>query len=173
MPSTSNGRLPVWVPYQMENFLKWDPKKSVLVMGANTRNGNAISSNGKLRVWVLTHLHPTIAALYSTTTNPHPIILKRFHHIFPNIAASSCPPTIPQTELTQYFLTTLSPHSACRCLKKHSTGIVTTEQYNHVIKYKNKDAFTTWELFCDFCSKRRFRIHEYSENRKFVSPIKR
>jgi hypothetical protein len=119
------------------------------------------------------HQHPIIAALYSTTTNPHSINLNQFHHILPNIAASSCPPTTPQSELTQYFLTTLSPHSACRCLKKHSTGIVTTELYNHVVKYKNEDAFTTWELFCEFCSKRRFRRHEYSENQKFVSPIKR
>ena len=58
------------------------------------------------------HLHSTIVALYSTTTNPHSIILKWFHRILPKIAASSCPPTTPRTDLIQYFLTTLSPHSA-------------------------------------------------------------
>jgi hypothetical protein len=73
------------------------------------------------------HIHPTIAALYSTNTNPHSLILKRFHfhHILPNIVTSSCPPTIPRTDLAHYFFTTLSPHSACGRLKKHSTGIVT------------------------------------------------
>jgi hypothetical protein len=37
-------------------------KKTVLVMGAITGNGSAISSNGKLRVWVLTYVpkFPTI-----------------------------------------------------------------------------------------------------------------
>jgi hypothetical protein len=84
------------------------------------------------------HLHPTIAALYSTTTNPHSIILKWFHHILPNIAASSCPPTTPRTDLTQYFLTTLSPHSPRGRLQKHSTGIVTVELYNHVFEYENE-----------------------------------
>jgi hypothetical protein len=39
------------------------------------------------------HLDPTIATLYSTITNPLSLILKRFHHILPNIATSSCPPT--------------------------------------------------------------------------------
>ena len=64
------------------------------------------------------HLYPTIAALYSTTTNPHSLILKRFHHILPIIDTSSCPPTTPQTDLTQYFLTALSPHSTCSHTKK-------------------------------------------------------
>ncbi len=63
------------------------------------------------------YLYPTIAALYSTNTNPQSLILKRFHHILPNIVTSSCPPTIPRTDLTQYFLTTLSPHSARGRLK--------------------------------------------------------
>jgi hypothetical protein len=84
------------------------------------------------------HLHPTIAALYSTTTDPHSTMLKQFYQIIPNIAASSCPPTIPRIDLTQYFLTTLSPHSACGCLKKYFTGIVTAELYNHVFEYENK-----------------------------------
>jgi hypothetical protein len=59
------------------------------------------------------HLYPTIAALYySTTTSPHSLILKRFHHILPIIDTSSCPPTTPQTDLTQYFLTPLAPPTA-------------------------------------------------------------
>jgi hypothetical protein len=84
------------------------------------------------------HLHPTIAALYSITTNPHSLILKRFHHILPNIATSSCPPTVPRTDLSQYFLTTLSPHSARGRLKNHSTGIVTAELYNHVFEHEHE-----------------------------------
>ena len=58
------------------------------------------------------HLHPTITELYSTANNPDSLILKRFHHILPNIAMSSCPPTTPRTDLADYFLSTLSPHSA-------------------------------------------------------------
>jgi hypothetical protein len=84
------------------------------------------------------HLHLTIAALYSTSTNPHSIILKRFYHILPNIVTSSCLPTIPRTDLAQYFLTTLSPHSARERLKKHSTGIITAELYNHVFEHQHK-----------------------------------
>jgi hypothetical protein len=40
------------------------------------------------------HLHHTISALYSIDTNPHSLILQRFHHILPNVAAIACPPTI-------------------------------------------------------------------------------
>jgi hypothetical protein len=82
------------------------------------------------------HLHPTISALYSMTTNPHSIILKHYHNI-PHIATSACPPTTPRTDLAQYFLTTLSPHSARGCLKKHSTAIITVEFYNHVFEHEN------------------------------------
>jgi hypothetical protein len=32
-PSTSNGRLPVWGPYQMENFRKWNPNKDKDITG--------------------------------------------------------------------------------------------------------------------------------------------
>jgi hypothetical protein len=84
------------------------------------------------------HIHPTIAALYSTTTNPHSIILKRFHHILPTIVASSCSPTTLRSDLAQYFLTTLPLHSACGRLKKHSTGILAAELYNHVFEYENE-----------------------------------
>ena len=41
-------------------------------------------------------------------------------------------------DITQYFLTTLSPHSARGCLKKHSTGIVTAELYNHVFEHQQE-----------------------------------
>ena len=83
------------------------------------------------------HLHPTIAELYSTTINPDSLILKRFHHILPNIVISSCPPTTPRTDLADYFLNTLSPHSARGRLKKHSTNIVTAELYNYVYEHEN------------------------------------
>jgi hypothetical protein len=84
------------------------------------------------------HCHSTMSALYSTTTNPHSLILKRLHHILPHIPTSSCSPTTPQTDLTQYFLTTLSPHSASNQLKKHSTNIVTAKLSNHVFEHKNE-----------------------------------
>jgi hypothetical protein len=92
------------------------------------------------------HIHSTIPVLYSTTTNPHSIILKRYHHILPHIATSACPPTTPQTDLAQYFLTTLSPHSARGRLKNHSTAIVTAELYNHVFEHENYQ-FTSFQAF--------------------------
>ncbi len=45
---------------------------------------------------------------------------------------------IVRTDLAQYFLTTLSPHSARGRLKKHSTGIVTVELYNHVFEHEHE-----------------------------------
>jgi hypothetical protein len=89
------------------------------------------------------YLHPTISALYSTRTNPHSLILKWFHHILPRIATSSCLPTTPQTDLAQYFLTTLSTHCAHGHLKKHSTTIVTAELYNHVFEQKTTTSTST------------------------------
>jgi hypothetical protein len=35
------------------------------------------------------------------------------------------------------------------------------------------DAYTTWELSDKFWSNRRFQRHQYSENQKLISPIKR
>ena len=84
------------------------------------------------------YLHPAIAPLYSTTNNLRSLILKRFHHILPNIAKSSCPPTTPQTDLARYFLTPLSPHSARGPPKKHSTDIFSAELDNHFFKHENK-----------------------------------
>ena len=86
------------------------------------------------------HLHPTIAALYSTTNNPHSLILKRLHHILPNPKHRYIilPTNHPPRDLTQYFLTLLSPHSALGRLKKHSTAIVTAELYNHVFEHENE-----------------------------------
>jgi hypothetical protein len=83
------------------------------------------------------HLHLTFSALYSTTTKPHSIILKLYHHILPHIVTSACPPTILQTDLAKCFLTTHTPHSAHGRLKKHSTAIVTAELYNHVFEHEN------------------------------------
>jgi len=82
------------------------------------------------------HLHKTISDLYSTHTNPHSLILQRYHHILPHIAAIACPPTIPRTDLAHYFLTTLSPHSARSRLKNHNTTIVHAELYNHVYEHE-------------------------------------
>jgi hypothetical protein len=107
----------------------------MLVFTSSTRHAtNGIYLNKNLNN---VHLHPTISALYSMTANPHSIILKRYHHILPHIATSACPPTTPRTDLAQYFLTTLSPHSARGRLKKHSTTIVTAELYNHVFEHEN------------------------------------
>ena len=60
------------------------------------------------------HLPPkkldiTISELFSLDTNPDSVFLQRFHSILPNLASIACPPTIPQDQLCQYFLTTLSP----------------------------------------------------------------
>ena len=57
-------------------------------------------------------LNITISELFSLDTNPDSIFLQRFHSILPNLAAIACPPTIPQEQLCQYFLTTLSPKRA-------------------------------------------------------------
>ena len=81
------------------------------------------------------HLHHTISALYSIDSNPHSLILQRFHHILPNVAAIACPPTIPRPDLSHYFLTTLSPHSARSRLKSHVTTIVHAELYNHIFAH--------------------------------------
>jgi hypothetical protein len=80
-------------------------------------------------------LHHTISALYSTHTNPHSLILQRYQHILPHIAAIACPPTIPRQDLSHYFLTTFSPHSARSRLKKHTTTIVHSELFNHTFTH--------------------------------------
>ena len=110
------------------------------------------------------HIHPTISALYSTTTNPHSLILRRFNHILPHIATSSCPPTFPRTDLTQYFLTTLSPHSACSQLKKYSTNIVTVELYNHVFEHE-MNIFTSSPAFSPYTRPCRRETHIVAEIR--------
>ena len=63
------------------------------------------------------HLQPkkldsTISDLFSLDTNPDSIFLQQFHSILPNLASIACPPSIPQEQLCQYFLTTLSPKRA-------------------------------------------------------------
>ena len=77
----------------------------------------------------------TISDLYSLSTNPNSCILQRYHHILPQMASTACPPTIPRTDLAQYFLSTLSPHSARSRIKKHTTSIVQAELYNYVYEH--------------------------------------
>ena len=54
---------------------------------------------------------------------------------YQKIASTACPPTIPRTDLAQYFLNTLSPHSARGRLKKHATTIVKAELHNHMFAH--------------------------------------
>ena len=83
-----------------------------LAINIQTTSRNAIHG-------IITHPHlppkkldTTISELFSIDTNPDSIFLQRFHSILPNLAAIACPPTIPQEQLCQYFLTTLSPTRA-------------------------------------------------------------
>ena len=77
-------------------------------------------------------LHPTISDLFSLPHNPDSLILKRYHCLLPHIAQAACPPTTPRTDLADYFLTTLSPHSARGRIKKHSMINIKNELLNHV-----------------------------------------
>ncbi len=77
-------------------------------------------------------LHPTLFDLYSLNRNPTSLILQWYHHILPQLVPAACPPTTPCTDLANYFLTTLSPHSARGGLKKQSTNITLAELYSNV-----------------------------------------
>jgi hypothetical protein len=76
--------------------------------------------------------HTTLADLYDSSLNPESTILKRFHSLIPNLASIACPPTIPRTELSQYFLDRLSPTSARSRLKKHISHQRLNELYTTV-----------------------------------------
>ena len=79
----------------------------MLTFTASTRHATAgIHLNKHLQN---VHLHHTISALYSTNANPHSLILQRYQHILPNIAAIACPPTIPRPDLSNYFLVWCTP----------------------------------------------------------------
>jgi hypothetical protein len=78
------------------------------------------------------HLHPTIGDLFSLPRNPDSLILRRYHCLLPHIAQAACPPTTPRPDLADYFLTTLSPHSARGRIKKHSMLTIKHELLNHV-----------------------------------------
>ena len=93
----------------------YDPQSRALTdlaINIQTASRNAIRG-------IVTHPHlppkkldTTISELFSIDTNPDSIFLQRFHSILPNLAAIVCPPIIPQEQLCQYFLTTLSPKRA-------------------------------------------------------------
>jgi hypothetical protein len=93
----------------------YDPQSQAftdLAINIQTTSCNAICG-------IITHPHLppkkldiTISALFSLDTNPDSIFLQRFHSILPNLASIACPPTIPQEQQCQYFLTTLSPKRA-------------------------------------------------------------
>ena len=82
-----------------------------------------------------TKLDITISELFSIDTNPDSTFLKRFHSILPNLASIACPPTIPQDQLCQYFLTTLSPKRA-RARFREATAIY---QLNDLYETFSKD----------------------------------
>ena len=94
----------------------YDPQSRALTdlaINIQTTSRNAIRG-------IVTHPHlppkkldTTISELFSIDTNLlGSIFLQRFHSILPNLAAIACPPTIPQEQLCQYFLTALSPKRA-------------------------------------------------------------
>jgi len=84
-------------------------------------------------------LHSTISDLFSLSTNHNSLILQHYHHLLPQIAQLSCPLTTPRTDLSHYFLTTLSPHSARGSLKKHCAHTVKSELYNHMFDHECAD----------------------------------
>jgi len=97
---------------------------------------NGIYLNKHLRT---VPIHSTISDLFSLSTNHESLILKRYHHLLPQITEIACPPTTPRMDLAHYFLTTLSPHSARGRLKKHCTHTVKSELYNHIFEHKRAD----------------------------------
>ncbi len=53
-----NDRLPVWGPYQMENFWKWNPKKDITGNGCHYWKWECCFQyhTGKLQIWVASTL---------------------------------------------------------------------------------------------------------------------
>jgi len=94
----------------------YDPQSRALVdfaLNIQTTSRNAIHGINTHPHLPPTKLDITISELlFSIDTNPDSTFLKRFHSILPNLASIACPPTIPQDQLCQYFLTTLSPKRA-------------------------------------------------------------
>jgi len=95
---------------------------------------NGIYLNKHLRTVLI---HSTISDLFSLSTNHKSLILQCYHHLLPQIAEIVCPPTTPRMDLAHYYLTTLSPHSACGRLKKHCTHTVKSELY--MFEHKRAD----------------------------------
>ena len=99
----------------------WDPSARAIpdfVLNFNKTRRHAIRGITTHRNLPPQQLHQTIIDLYTIDTNPNSKILKRFYNLLPNIASTACPPTIPRTDLCDYFLTTLSPTSARSRIKK-------------------------------------------------------
>ena len=97
---------------------------------------NCIYLNKHLRT---VPIHSTISNLFSLSTIQDSLILQRYHHLLPQIAEIACPPTTPCMDLAHYFPTTLSPHSACGCLKKHCTHTVKSELYHCMFEHESVD----------------------------------
>ena len=93
----------------------YDPQSRALVdlaLNIQTTSRNAIRGINTHPHLPPTKLDITISELFSIDTNPDSAFLQRFHSILPNLASIACPPAIPQDQLCQYFLTTLSPKRA-------------------------------------------------------------
>jgi len=105
----------------------YDPQSRALIdlaINIQTTSRNAIYC-------IITHPHllpkkldTTISEIFSIDTNPDSIFLQQFHSILPNLAAIACPPTIPQEQLCQYFLPTLSPGDSRK--QQHITSSTTS-----------------------------------------------
>ncbi len=79
MVQNESRPVPVMADCQFGYLTKWKislngiQKRTVLVMGASTGNGRPISSNGKFRVWVLTH------TLFATWRSPYWLVKVKNH----------------------------------------------------------------------------------------------
>ena len=57
-------------------------------------------------------VHSSLGDLFDSVANPELLILRRFHILLPLIANIACPPSTPNPNCVDYFLHSVSPHSA-------------------------------------------------------------
>ena len=76
------------------------------------------------------HLHPSIANLFSPDLNTDSLYLQRFQKLLPDIAAIAVSDKCPATERINHFLHKTSIHSARHRLKQHCSGILLSSLIN-------------------------------------------
>ena len=77
-------------------------------------------------------LHSSLGDLFDLTSNPDSLILRRFHILLPRLASIACPPSIPSSDRVEYFLQSVSPHSARARFKNHCSVYLTNSLYQDV-----------------------------------------